>query len=85
MDFKTFTWKRKWYGIIQGRELFKIESGTYTYGLRILDKTITPGPKSITERSFDNAAKKAEKILENYLKSLKKKKNEVSQNNSTGR
>jgi hypothetical protein len=82
----SLTGKERWLGMVQDKKMFQIESGTYTYGLRVLDKTITKGSKSTTERSFEVAAKKAEIIIENYLKLLKKKnKDEVSQNNSASR
>ena len=68
----SLTGKERWLGMVQDKKMFQIESGTYTYGLRVLDKTITKGSKSTTERSFEVAAKKAEIIIENHLKTLNK-------------
>jgi len=81
----------KWNGIRRGKKVFKIEKMVYRYSLKILNEELVPVNKqnnkpinkSITERTFEAVAKKAEKILENYLKKLKK--DEVSKNNSAGR
>lgn len=84
----------KWNGILQGKKTFKVEKWVYKYNLKVLNEellltinpNVKPKNKPITERTFEAVAKKAENIIDNYLKSLKKKtKNEVSQNNSTGR
>jgi hypothetical protein len=78
--------KEKWQGILQGKKVFKIEKLFYKYSLKILNEELAPKSKIITERSFEEASKKAEKIVENYLNLLKKKnKDEVSKNNSAGR
>lgn len=82
--------RERWEGTMSGKKVFKIESGIYKYSLKILSEELILGhkdskPKLMAEMSFEKAAKKAENIIENYLKLLKKKKkDEVSQNNSTG-
>ena len=66
--------KEKWQGTLQGKKVFKIEKLFYKYSLKVLNEELAPKSKIITERSFEEASKKAEKIIENYLKLLKNKK-----------
>lgn len=71
---KHSTGKEIWQGTMQGKKLFKIEKLFYKYSLKILNEELAPKTKIITERSFEKASERAEKIIENYLKLLKNKK-----------
>ena len=64
----------RWKGMVQGKEAFRIEMWVHKYHLKVLKEEFKAEAKPITERSFDFVAKKAEKIIENYLKTLKEKK-----------
>lgn len=68
--------KERWDGTMLGKKVFKIEAGIYIYNLKIINPELVSGQaaKLITETSFEKAAKKAESIMKNYLKLLKKKK-----------
>lgn len=69
----------KWNGIRKGKKVFRIEKMVYRYSLKVLNEELLPVNKSdnkpinksMTERTFEAVAKKAEKILENYLKNKK--------------